>query len=198
MNSKLAVSGMNTTVSARIGTLSATAAEGEPMRKPRAAGTNESSIMAGMFMFASVVPMISEAPDDTVTFLSSIAAKAAKVTSHTALFFRVFLNTVAFVFVIAKIVITPASVATAMFMFSAVVKKTVMMIGKNEISNSLRSAFVFVSVFVLSVFWGWIFLKPMKYPTAIMTITTKICRMMSSSMPVWVNAAVRMMNWVTG
>ena len=123
INSKPAVSGMNTTVSARIGTVSATAAEGEPMRKPRAAGTTESSIIAGRFVFASVVPMISEVPDDTVTFLRSIAAKAAKVTSHTALLFRVFLNTVAFVFVIAKIVITPARVETAMSMFSAAVKK---------------------------------------------------------------------------
>ena len=198
MNSKPAVSGMNTTVSARIGTLSATAAEGEPMRKPRAAGTTESSMIASMFVFASALPRISEAPDATVTFLRSMAPKAAKVTSHTALFFRVFVNTAVFVFVIAKIVITPASVATAMSMFSAAVKKTVMMIGKNEVINSLRFAFVFVSVSMLSVFWGWVFLKPMKYPTAIMTITTRTCLMMSSSMPVWVNAAVRMMNWVTG
>ena len=81
---------MNTTVSARIGTLSAIAAEGEPMRKPRIAGTTESNNISGMFMFDNVVPRISEVLDATVTFLNSIAAKAARVTSHTALFFKVF------------------------------------------------------------------------------------------------------------
>lgn len=143
---------MNTTVSARIGTLSAIAAEGEPMRKPRIAGTTESNNISGMFMFDNVVPRISEVLDATVTFLNSIAAKAAKVTSHTALFFKVFLITVTFVFVIVKIVITPASVETAKFTF-VTAKTTVTMIGKNEMSNCLSWVLWFVSIIFAPVFW---------------------------------------------
>ena len=81
--------GRNVTVSARIGTLKAMAPEVEPIRNAKTAGTTENSIIAGMFVFASIFPRISDAPDVNVTFLRSIALKAAKDTSHTALFFRV-------------------------------------------------------------------------------------------------------------
>ena len=123
---------MNATVSARIETLSATAPEGEPIRKPRIAGTIESSIIPSIFAFARVLPRISEAPDATVTFRSSRAPKAASVTSNNALFFRIFRRPVVFVFVMIRIVITPASVAIAMFTFKAAVRKSVIMIGENE------------------------------------------------------------------
>ena len=127
-------------VSARIGTLNATAPEGEPRRSPRTAGTAEIIMIAGMLVFANVLPMISEVPDAKVTFLRSNAPKAAKVTSHTALFFRVFGNTAAF-FVISRIVATPTSVAIVIFTFNAAVKTTVMIIGKKEVSNRLRLDF---------------------------------------------------------
>jgi hypothetical protein len=103
-------------------------------------------------MFDNVVPRISEMLDATATFLNSIAAKAAKVTSHTALLFKVFLITVIFGFVIVKIVITPASVETAKFTF-VTAKTTVAMIGKNEMSNCLSSVLWFVSIIFASVFW---------------------------------------------
>jgi len=123
---------MNVTVSARIGTLSATAPIGDPIRNPRAAGTIERIMIMFRFVFASVLLMISEAPEVNVTFLSSNAPKAAKVTSHTALFFSIFGNVAVLVFVITKIVATPTNVAIAMFTFNAAVKTTVMMMGKKE------------------------------------------------------------------
>ena len=54
--------GRNVTVSARIGTLKAMAPEVEPIRNAKTAGTTENSIIAGMFVFASIFPRISDAP----------------------------------------------------------------------------------------------------------------------------------------
>ena len=43
-----------------------------------------------------------------------------------------------------------------------------------------------------------VFLNPMKYPIAIMTITTRACLAMSAPMAVPVKAAVRIRNWLMG
>ena len=153
---------MNATVSARMGTLRAMAPEVEPMRKAKTAGTAERSMIGGMFVPAKLLPRICEAPDSTVTFLSSNAAKAAKVTSQSALFFRVFLSVSNLVFVMTKIVITPTSVEMVMSTFNASVKTTVTMIGKKEISSILRLAFLVASVFVFSGLMFLVFLNPIK------------------------------------
>ena len=137
------------------------APEVEPIRNATTAGTIETSSIWSMFVLANAFPKISEAPEATVTFLRSIAPKAAKVTSQTALFFRVFLNTSKFVLVITRIAITPMKVAIAMSIPSAAFKTTVAMMGKNESISSLMLAFLFTSV-LLSVFCGFVFLSPIK------------------------------------
>ena len=50
----------------------------------------------------------------------------------------------------------------------------------------------------LSIFIGLVFLKPIKYPIAIITITTITCLAMRASMVVEVKAAVSTMNWLIG
>ena len=106
--------------------------DGEPRRNPRIAGTIESSNIVFKLAFARILPNISEVPEAKVTFFNSKAPKAAKVTSHNALFFKILLQVIIVILWKIKIVNNPINVANAIFTFSTAARITVIVIGKKE------------------------------------------------------------------